>query len=100
LRGSPSNGPKTTSVNQQGGELVTLEQLKVSTNKFEINEMPVYFKSRYMALDEEIPAAQLEFENALLATGLFASSHADPPWPKVKLHLMSSNWPADKTNRA
>jgi hypothetical protein len=25
LRGSPSNGPKTTSVNQQGGELVTLE---------------------------------------------------------------------------
>src|SRR6516164_4244928 len=27
LRGSPSNGPKTTSVNQQGGELVTLELL-------------------------------------------------------------------------
>src|SRR6516164_9566479 len=25
LRGSPSNGPKTTSVNQQSGELVTLE---------------------------------------------------------------------------
>src|SRR5262249_36224984 len=25
LRDSPSNGPKTTSVNQQGGELVTLE---------------------------------------------------------------------------
>ena len=29
LRGSPSNGPKTTSVNQQGGELVTLELLFV-----------------------------------------------------------------------
>src|SRR6516164_376147 len=28
LRGSPSNGPKTTSVNQQGGELVTLESLR------------------------------------------------------------------------
>ena len=27
LRGSPSNGPKTTSVNQQGGELVTLEEV-------------------------------------------------------------------------
>jgi hypothetical protein len=26
LRDSPSNGPKTTSVNQQGGELVTLER--------------------------------------------------------------------------
>src|SRR5262249_53631527 len=29
LRGSPSNGPKTTSVNQQGGELVTLEKSSV-----------------------------------------------------------------------
>src|SRR5262249_50031113 len=31
LRGSPSNGPKTTSVNQQGRELVTLEFLNAST---------------------------------------------------------------------
>src|SRR6516162_1177123 len=34
LRGSPSNGPKTTSVNQQGGELVTLENSEIGAKSF------------------------------------------------------------------
>jgi DNA phosphorothioation-associated putative methyltransferase len=66
---------------------VDLARQKVSANKFEINETPLYFKSRYMSRDEEVSAAQTQFEQALAATGLFIAGHTDPPWYKVKSAL-------------
>lgn len=66
---------------------VDLARQKVSANKFEPYEAPLYFKSRYLPPDEQTSADQAEFEESLTRTGLFRSDHGDPPWSKVKAAL-------------
>jgi DNA phosphorothioation-associated putative methyltransferase len=69
---------------------VDLARQRVSANKFGPNEMPLYFKSKYMPPDEEMSAAQIQFEESLMGTGLFRAGQPDPPWHKVQLALSMS----------
>ena len=66
---------------------VDLGRLKVSANKFELYAAPIYFKSRFLTLDDELRAAHAGFETALTQTGLFSPGSADPAWPEVKSAL-------------
>lgn len=63
---------------------VDLRRLKVSADRREPKSTPVYFKSRFLTLDDELRKGQVEIEGALLATGLFESNQSDPPWDKVQ----------------
>jgi DNA phosphorothioation-associated putative methyltransferase len=66
---------------------VDLARLKVSANKFEPYAAPLYFKSRFLTLDDELRAPYADFEAALAKTGLFVPGAPEPTWPAVKSAL-------------
>lgn len=69
---------------------VDLGRLKVSTDRREPETTPVYFKSRFMPVDDPAREAQVAFEIALTATGLFASHEREPEWSRVKERLVAA----------
>jgi DNA phosphorothioation-associated putative methyltransferase len=67
--------------------LVDLGRLKVSTDRRDGDTMPIYFKSRFLPVDDERRAEQLVFEERLTRTGLFVEGQRDPEWVAVKREL-------------
>jgi len=66
---------------------VDLARQKVSANQYDLYEIPLYFKSRFMPAKDEVWAEQIEFERSLAATGLFQPGAPEPPWHKVSSTL-------------
>lgn len=62
---------------------VDLGRLKVSAAKFDPQTMPIYFKSRFLPVDDPSRPHQLEFEQALMATGLFKPGTPEPSWEQT-----------------
>ena len=66
---------------------VDLARQKVSAKKHEPFIAPVYFKCRYLALDDALRERQAAAEAVLVATGLFRQRDHEPPWEIVKAAL-------------
>ncbi|MGC1574842.1 MAG: hypothetical protein WA813_01710, partial [Beijerinckiaceae bacterium] len=66
---------------------VDLARLRVSIDKREHHSTPVYFKSRYLASDDELRRGQDKLNAALMRTGLFEVDAPEPPWDKVRTAL-------------
>jgi DNA phosphorothioation-associated putative methyltransferase len=62
---------------------IDMGRLRVTLDKHDAGASPVYFKSRYLPADMPGREAQLAFEAALQATGLFVDADADPPLTEV-----------------
>jgi hypothetical protein len=63
---------------------VDLGRLKVSTDRREPESTPIYFKSRFMAIDDPKREQQLAIEIQMLESGLFESGAREPDWSTVK----------------
>jgi DNA phosphorothioation-associated putative methyltransferase len=66
---------------------VDLGRLKVSTDRREPETTPIYFKSKYMRLDDAVRERQVAFETSLTATGLFEPDRREPGWEDVAARL-------------
>jgi hypothetical protein len=66
---------------------VDLGRLKVFADRHESETTPIYFKSKFLPFDQSGREKQIEFENALVATGLFQADAPEPKWPTVKAAL-------------
>lgn len=67
--------------------VVDLGRLKVSADRREPETTPVYFKSRFMPVDDPAREGQLAFETRMAATGLFEAIDREPEWHRVKKML-------------
>lgn len=67
--------------------IIDLGRLKVTTDRREVETMPVYFKSRFMLTDDPARDAQLAFETSLVETGLFEPDKRAPEWSVVQTSL-------------
>jgi DNA phosphorothioation-associated putative methyltransferase len=63
---------------------VDLARLKVSANRPDQNTAPIYFKSRFLELDDDLRTRQIAWEASLMETGLFVPGSPEPSWPAVK----------------
>jgi DNA phosphorothioation-associated putative methyltransferase len=66
---------------------VDLARLRVSVDKRERHSTPIYFKTRYLAPDDDLRIGQDEIDKALMRTGLFEIGFAEPSWDKVRVAL-------------
>jgi hypothetical protein len=66
---------------------VDLGRLKVFADRHEPETTPIYFKSRFLPRDQPVSDRQIEFENALAATGLFEADATEPKWKEVQAAL-------------
>jgi DNA phosphorothioation-associated putative methyltransferase len=62
---------------------IDMARLRVSVDKRDQGSSPIYFKSRFLPIDDDRRLAQEHFEAGLLATGLFDSVDDEPEFAVV-----------------
>ncbi len=72
---------------------VDLGRLKVSTDRRDPETTPIYFKSRFMPVDDPGRERQIAFESALVGTGLFEPGKREPDWADIKARLAGLQTP-------
>lgn len=70
---------------------VDLGRLKVHSERYELGERPIYFKSRFLPADFSGRDQQLVCEAALMETGLFQADAPEPKWNAVMAALSAIN---------
>lgn len=70
---------------------VDLTRLRVSANRLAATAAPIYFKSRFLALHDDLRERQLASEALLAATGLFDLGSPEPTWSAVEIALKKNN---------